>query len=99
MAQDEPPPRAKVAALLNLPPWQSWMHLFCEKSAMPACAVTLWCGKQTGEPATWDIDVDSGRVDAGKTAELTSQGNTCAAHLVIQHSPYELRYPSVKTLN
>lgn len=71
---------------------------------MPACAVTFWCGKQTGESVTWDIDVDSGRVfsywpgrtntdgraaglkaalvDAGKAAELTSQGNTCAAHLV-----------------
>ena len=27
-AQDELPPRVKVTVLLNLPPWQSWVHLF-----------------------------------------------------------------------
>lgn len=34
-AQDE------VATLLNLPPWQSYVHLFCDKTGGAACAVSF----------------------------------------------------------
>ena len=38
-AQDEPevpfaPPPPKVAATLNLSPSQSWVHLFCDRTAL-----------------------------------------------------------------
>lgn len=65
-AQDEPetpqPPRAKVAALLNLSPWQSWVHLFCERTTAPGCGVTFWCGQMTGDPVTWNITVEPGLI-------------------------------------
>lgn len=53
--------RAKVAALLNLSPWRSWVHLFCDQT-VGACAVTFWCGQQTGDPVTWDVSVPAGRI-------------------------------------
>lgn len=65
-AQDETqnpqPPRAKVAALLNLSPWQSWVHLFCERTTAPGCGVTFWGGQQTGGPVTWNITVEPGLI-------------------------------------
>ena len=65
-AQDETetpqPPRAKVAALLNLSPWQSWVHLFCERTTAPGCGVTFWCGQKTGDPVTWNITVEPGLI-------------------------------------
>ena len=65
-AQDEPegqfaPPPPKVAATLNLSPSQSWVHLFCDRTA-PACSVTFWCGQRTGDPVTWNVEVEAGRI-------------------------------------
>ena len=54
--------RAKVSTLLNLSPWQSWVHLFCEKTSPPGCGITLWCGQQTGTPVTWNITVEPGQI-------------------------------------
>ena len=56
--------RAKVSTLLNLSPWQSWVHLFCEKTSAPGCGVTFWCGQQTGSPVTWNITVEPGQIFA-----------------------------------
>ena len=58
-AQDASPP--KVSTLLNLSPPQSWIHLFCEETTDP-CAVTFWCGQQTGAPVTWNIPVEPGQI-------------------------------------
>ena len=58
-----------VAALLNLSPWRSWIHLFCDQTA-GACRVDFWCGQQTGDPVRWGVDVPAGRIFAywpGKT--------------------------------
>lgn len=55
-------PRTKVAALLNLSPWRSWVHLFCDKATAPACSVTFWCGQQTGDPVMWNVEVEAGRI-------------------------------------
>ena len=63
-AQDpvsSPTSRAKIAALLNLSPWRSWVHLFCDRTA-PACSVTFWCGQRTGDPVTWNVEVEAGRI-------------------------------------
>ena len=46
-----------VAALLNLSPWQAWVHLYCREDAQ-ACRVTFECNGQTGEPVTWTVDVE-----------------------------------------
>ena len=61
-AQDATQHSAKTAAVLNLSPSQSWVHLFCEKTAPPDCCVTFWCGQQTGEPVTWDVVWGPGRI-------------------------------------
>ncbi len=63
-------PRAKVSTLLNLSPWQSWVHLFCERTSPPGCEVTFWCGQVTGAPVTWKVDWAPGQIFAywpGKT--------------------------------
>ena len=48
------------ATLLNLSPWQAWVHLYCLKDrgtdAAP-CAVTFECNGQSGEPVTWPVTV------------------------------------------
>ena len=52
------------ATLLNLSPWQAWVHLYCLKDRAgpdadpPApCAVTFECNGQSGDPATWPVEV------------------------------------------
>ena len=54
--------RAKVSTLLNLSPRESYVHLFCEKTSPPGCGVTFWCGQQTGDPVTWDVEWEPGRI-------------------------------------
>ena len=48
------------ATLLNLSPWQAWVHLYCLKDrgtdAAP-CAVTFECNGQSGEPVAWPVTV------------------------------------------
>ena len=53
--------RQRWATLLNLSPWQAWVHLYCLKDradpdAAP-CAVTFECNGQSGEPASWPVTV------------------------------------------
>ena len=55
-AQDE------VATLLNLSPWQSYIHLFCDKTGGADCAVTFRCGQQSGDPVTWPVEVEPSRI-------------------------------------
>ena len=55
-AQDE------VAALLNLSPWRSYVHLFCDKTGGADCAVTFRCGQQSGAPVTWPVEVEPSRI-------------------------------------
>ena len=52
------------ATLLNLSPWQAWVHLYCLKDRAgpdadpPApCAVTFECNGQSGEPVAWPVEV------------------------------------------
>ena len=52
----------KVATLLNLSPWQSYVHLFCDKAGGADCAVTFRCGQQRGDPVTWPVEVEPSRI-------------------------------------
>lgn len=65
-AQNEPEvpsaPPPKVVATLNLSPGRSYVHLFCDKATAPVCSVTFWCGQRTGDPVTWDVEVEPGRI-------------------------------------
>ena len=52
------------ATLLNLSPWQAWVHLYCLKDRAgpdadpPApCAVTFECNGFSGEPVAWPVEV------------------------------------------
>ena len=44
--------------LLNLSPWQAWVHLYCEYGAPDAgCTIFFRCNGMEGEPVTWDVAV------------------------------------------
>ena len=78
------------ATLLNLFPWQAWVHLYCQKDPIPRadlttdpCAVTLECGQMAGTPVTWTVDVEPKTVfsyksgtEANLEAALVAAGKT-----------------------
>ena len=55
----------RIATLMNLSPWQAWVHLYC-RNDRPApdteqenpCMVTFECNGMEGEPVTWTVDVE-----------------------------------------
>ena len=57
-------PGGPAAVLMNLSPWQAWVHLYCQKprpasdddSAAP-CTVRFECNGMSGEPASWTVNV------------------------------------------
>ncbi len=65
----EPDPQVPVkperkATLLNLSPWQAWVHLYCQKDrptsdadTVNPCTVRFECNGMSGEPASWTVDV------------------------------------------
>ena len=78
------------ATLLNLSPWQAWVHLYCQKDPIPRsdlttdrCAVTLECGQMAGTPVTWTVNVEPKTVfsyksgtEADLEAALVAAGKT-----------------------
>ena len=57
-------PGGPAAVLLNLSPWQAWVHLYCQKDRpasddAPAspCTVRFECNGMSGEPASWTVDI------------------------------------------
>ena len=57
-------PGGPAAVLMNLSPWQAWVHLYCQKDrpasdddpAVP-CTVRFECNGKSGEPASWTVNV------------------------------------------
>ena len=57
-------PGSPAAVLMNLSPWQAWVHLYCQKDrpasdddpAAP-CTVRFECNGMSGEPASWTVNV------------------------------------------
>ena len=57
-------PGGPAAVLMNLSPWQAWVHLYCQKDrpasdddpAAP-CTVRFECNGMSGEPASWTVNV------------------------------------------
>ena len=97
VADGDPPDPSSMrgalrATLLNLSPWQAWVHLYCQKDQIPRadlttdpCAVTLECGQMAGTPATWTVDVEPKSVfsyksgtEANLEAALVAAGKTDA---------------------
>lgn len=72
--------------MLNLSPWQAWVHLYCQKEhhtpdADP-CRVTFACNGMSGEPVTWTVDVRPQTIFSywpEKTASNGSSANLQAA--------------------
>ena len=57
-------PGGPAAVLMNLSPWQAWVHLYCQKGRLasdddPAapCTVRFECNGMSGEPASWTVNV------------------------------------------
>ena len=57
-------PGGPAAVLMNLSPWQAWVHLYCQKDRpasddAPAapCTVRFECNGMSGEPASWTVNV------------------------------------------
>ncbi len=53
-----------VATLMNLSPWQAWVHFYCRKAYQPdaetadPCRVSLQCGQRDGAaPVAWNVEV------------------------------------------
>ena len=58
------PGTGPVAVLLNLSPWQAWVHLYCQKDRpasdddpVAACTVRFECNGMSGDPVTWSVTV------------------------------------------
>lgn len=84
-----PEAEERQATLLNLSPWQAWVHLYCQK-ARPApdaapvapCTVTFQCNGMDGEPVTWAVEVGPKTIFSywpAKTADDGSSANLQAA--------------------
>ena len=56
-------PDGPVAVLMNLSPWQAWVHLYCQKDRpasdepVAPCTVRFECNGMSGEPASWTVNV------------------------------------------
>ena len=56
-------PDGPAAVLLNLSPWQAWVHLYCQKDRpasdepVAPCTVRFECNGMSGEPVTWNVPV------------------------------------------
>lgn len=70
-----------VADLVNLSPWQSWVHLYCREEER-TCRVTFECNGMKGEPVTWTVDVEPKTIFSywpNKTADDGSSADLQAA--------------------
>lgn len=59
-SEPEPPVGRNLTSvvLLNLSPWQAWVHLYCGYGASDAgCTIFFRCNGMEGEPVTWDVAV------------------------------------------
>ena len=69
--------------LLNLSPWQAWVHLYCRYGAPDAgCTISFRCNGMEGEPVTWDVAVprETGfSYWPGRTVDDGSSGDLQAA--------------------
>ena len=78
-----------VATLMNLSPWQTWVHFYCRKAHQPdaetvdPCRVSLQCGQKDGAaPVAWSVDVTPETIFAywpGRTAADGTPGDFEAA--------------------
>lgn len=73
---------ARVATLLNLSPWQSWIHFYCLKDSQPACTATLLCGQKDGDPVTWDVPINPKNIFAYYPNKPAAEGGNLEAALV-----------------
>lgn len=55
----------RIATLMNLSPWQAWVHLYCQKDrpaseddTITPCTVRFECNGMEGEPVTWTVDME-----------------------------------------
>ena len=72
----------RVATLLNLSPWQSWIHFYCLKDSQPACTATLLCGQADGDPVTWDVSINPKNIFAYYPNKPAAEGGNLEAALV-----------------
>ena len=79
----------RVATLLNLSPWQSWIHFYCLKDSQPACVITLLCGQADGDPVTWNVSVNPKNIFAYYQNKPAAQGGDFEAALVAADMPAE----------
>ena len=79
----------RVATLLNLSPWQSWIHFYCLKDSRPACVATLLCGQKDGEPVTWNVSVNPKNIFGYYPNKPAAQGGDFEAALVAAGMPAE----------
>ena len=55
----------RIATLLNLSPWQAWVHLYCQEEDVDdsgKCHVAFRCNGMEGEAVSWAVEVDQYRI-------------------------------------
>lgn len=72
----------RVATLLNLSPWQSWVHFYCLKDSHPACTATLLCGQVDGAPVTWDVSINPKNILTYYPGKAATDGGNFEAALL-----------------
>ena len=79
----------RIATLMNLSPWQAWVHLYCQKDrptseedTVAPCNITFECNGTSGEPVTWNVLVPPKTIFSywpNKTADDGSSADLQAA--------------------
>lgn len=77
----------RVATLLNLSPWQSWIHFYCLKDSQPACVATLLCGQKDGDPVTWNVSINPKNIFAYYPNKSETEGGDFEAALIAAEMP------------
>ena len=79
----------RVATLLNLSPWQAWIHFYCLKDSRPACVATLLCGQVDGATVTWNVPINPKNIFAYYPNKPAANGGNFEAALLAADMPPE----------
>ena len=69
----------RKATLMNLSPWQAWVHLYCQEEEVDdsgKCHVDFRCNGTEGESVSWTVEVEQYRIFSYWPAKRASDGTS-----------------------
>ena len=69
----------RKATLMNLSPWQAWIHLYCQEEDVDdsgKCHVAFRCNGMEGKSVSWTVEVDQYRIFSYWPAKTESDGTS-----------------------